>query len=288
MGKRLTLIDYIRLSTEFLERRGIDTARLDAEVLLASVLKRDRVYLYVNFDQPLEPEEIDAYRDLIVQRGRRVPVAYLIGEKEFYSRTFVVRPGVLIPRPDTEILVEHVVTWAQGRGDGPLEIVDIGTGSGAIAITLALELPQATVWATDVSDDALRIAAENVKRLDVSDRVHLLRGPWFEPLAGRRPHVVVSNPPYIPSADIPRLAPEIHHEPRLALDGGSDGLGAYRVLIPQALNVVREGGILAVEVGEGQAGAVAQLAERVGWQRIETVKDHAGIDRVVCIERGGA
>lgn len=288
MGTRLTLIDYVRLSTEFLERRGIESARLDAEVLLGHVLQRDRVYLYVHFDQPLEPDEVDAYRDLIVQRGRRVPVAYLTGEKEFYSRTFTVAPGVLIPRPDTEILVEHVVSWAQAKGQAPLEIVDIGTGSGAIAVTLALELPEATVWATDVSDQALGIASQNVKQLGVEDRVRLLRGPWFEPLRGRQVDVVVSNPPYIPSGEIGQLAPEIHHEPRLALDGGADGLTAYRVLVPRALAVVREGGILAVEVGEGQAGPVAHLAERIGWQGIEIVKDHAGIERVVCMQRGGA
>ena len=285
MGKPLTLIDYIRLSTDFLARRGIESARLDAEVLLAYVLQQDRVYLYVHFDQPLEPSEVDAYRELIVQRGRRIPVAYLTGEKEFYSRAFRVEPGVLIPRPDTEILVERVVAWAHGRG-GPLEIADIGTGSGAIAVTLALELPQAAVWATDVSDEALRVAAGNAERLGASGRVHFLHGPWVEPLDGRQFDAVVANPPYIPSAELERLAPEIRYEPRVALDGGQDGLAAYRGLVPGALKAVRPGVIAAVEVGDGQAETVAQMAERAGWQRVETVKDHAGIDRVVVMERG--
>lgn len=287
MSKRLTLIDYLRLSAEFLANKGIESARLDAEVILCHVLGKDRVYLYVHFDQPLEPSEVDAYRDLIVRRGQRVPVAYLTGEKEFFSRTFTVTPGVLIPRPDTEILVEHVITWAKGRDE--VHIADIGTGSGAIAVTLALELPHATVLATDISSDALRIAEQNARAHGVAERVRFLPGPWLAPLEGRKVDVVVSNPPYIPSKQIDTLAPEVSvHEPRLALDGGGDGLAAYRVLVPKALERVREGGLLAVEVGQGQAQAVARMAEAAGWTQADILKDHAGIDRVVSMQRGAA
>lgn len=285
MSKPHTIIEFIQRSTEFLARKGIETARLDAEVLLGHVLGKDRVYLYVHFDQPLEPAEIDAYRTLIVRRGRREPVAYIVGSKEFFSRPFTVDSSVLIPRPETELLVETVVEWAKERG--PLQIADIGTGSGAIAISLATALEHSTIWAVDVSREALRVASANAEQLGVSDRIQFLHGTWLAPLEGKVLDAVVSNPPYIPSADIDQLQPEVRaYEPRLALDGGEDGLNAYRALIPQAATMVRGGGLLAVEVGYGQAQSVAALGRASGWHLERIIPDHAGIDRVVCLRRG--
>lgn len=282
--KPRTILELVRLATQFLAQKGIASARLDAEVLLAHVLGKDRVYLYVNFDQPLESREIDAYRTLIVRRGRREPVAYLTGGKEFFSHTFTVNPHVLIPRPETEILVETVIEWAKGRG--AVVLADVGTGSGAIAVSLAAALSEATVWATDISEEALRVAERNAQAAGVSGRIRFVQGSWLDPLRGQAVDAVVSNPPYIPTDEIERLAPEIRlYEPRLALDGGRDGLDAYRVLVVEAAAVVRPGGWLAVEVGAGQAARVAAMGERAGWAVDRIVPDHAGIERVVCLRR---
>lgn len=287
MARPRTILDYLKLSADYLAGKGIPSARLDAEILLGHVLEKDRVHLYVHFDQPLQVNEVDAYRTLIARRAGRIPVAYLTGEKEFFSRSLSVRPGVLVPRPETELLIEHVVEWAKERG--PLTLVDVGTGSGAIAVTLALELPQAIVLATDVSPEALKVARANAAELGVGERVHFHLGPWLAPLRDTMVDAVVSNPPYIPSRQIETLEPEVRvHEPRLALDGGPDGLDAYRALIPQAAAQVGPGGLLALEVGAGQAESVAQLGQAAGWEWSGTYKDHAQIDRVVTMRRGDA
>lgn len=284
-AKPSTVLDFLRIASDYFAEQGIETARLDAEVLLGHVLRKDRVFLYVHFDQPLEPFEVDQYRDLVGRRARREPLAYLTGEKEFYSQTFHVTPAVLIPRPETELLVEAVLAWAMEHPG--LTIADVGTGSGAIAVTLARELPDAKLLAIDTSAEALAVAEENAKKLGVADRVRLLRGEWLAPVRGQSLDAVVSNPPYIASADIEQLEPEVRRfEPRLALDGGRDGLDAYRVLLKQAATVVRPDGAMFLEIGHDQAEAVVDLSRLSGWQTEEIISDHAGIQRIVSLRRG--
>lgn len=285
MSQPRSVLDYLNLAADFLAQKDIDSARLDAEVLLGYVLDKDRVFLYVHFDQPLEPAEVDAYRSLIARRAKREPVAYLTGKREFFSLPFRVTPSVLIPRPETEYLIEWVLAWAGDRGG--LEIVDVGTGSGAIALTLAHELRDAHLVAIDTSPEALQVAKENAAALEVAGRVRFEQGEWLNPMLGAQVDAVVSNPPYIEAAAIRELEPEVSkHEPRLALDGGADGLAAYRMIIPQAAKVVRPEGVLVLEIGVGQAEAVTSIGQAAGWELEEIVADQAGIDRVVCLRRG--
>lgn len=294
MRKQRTILELIQLAADYLAGRGIASARLDAEVLLGYTLGLDRVGLYVNFDRPLEAHEIDAYRRVIAERGKRRPVAQITGVREFYSYELKVTPDVLIPRPETELLVEIVLSYVkdlQARRPGYVpRIVDVGTGSGAIAVVLAAELPDADVWAVDCSPQALQVAEDNAARLGVSDRVTFRLGHWLQPLGlEKRFDVVVSNPPYIPSAQIDRLMPEVRlFEPRLALDGGVDGLGAYRELLPAAKHVVVPGGVVAVEVGDGQAEQVAAIGLEAGWREYVIHHDLAGKGRVVAFTQSEA
>ena len=241
------------------QRAGLEPARLEAQVLLAHALSCDRVSLYTQYDKPLKPEELARYRSMIQRRLAGEPVAYLVGEQEFWSLPFHVDPAVLIPRRDTETLIEVVLDACSER-NAELSIVDIATGSGAIAITLARELSQATVVATDVSKAALALCERNAERHQVRARVEARWGDIWAPFdQDERFDVVVANPPYIPSADIEALAPEVRCEPRLALDGGEDGLVLLRRVVAGARDYIRPGGLLAVEHGFDQAEHVARL-----------------------------
>jgi release factor glutamine methyltransferase len=218
---------------------------------------------------------------MLERRARREPLAYITGRTEFFGIAIDITPGVLVPRPETEILVEQ--TLARLKRRAPI-IADIGVGTGAIAIALATNLPDATIYATDLSRIALKVARANVKKHHLSRRVMVLKGDLLEPMADQhiRSDAIVSNPPYIPSGDIPSLQPEVsRHEPTQALDGGPDGLRAYRRLLPEARALLSESGFVAVEVGAGQASAVREIAEAAGYSRIEIVRDLAGIERVV-------
>jgi release factor glutamine methyltransferase len=276
-----TALAYLELAAKFLAGRGIASARLDAELLLAFVLGTDRVGVYLRFDRPLGLPEVDGYRALIKRRGEGEPVAHLTGTREFWSRPFGVSQDVLIPRPETELVVERALALVPTR-ERPLRVLDLGTGSGAIAVALAAELPAADVVAVDASDAALAIAERNVATAELAGRVTLLLGDWTTALpADARFDLVVSNPPYIPSDDIAALAPEVRREPRLALDGGADGLAAYRRIIPEAARVLVPGGALVLEVGAGQAPAVAELLAAHAFTSVARHADLAGIERVV-------
>jgi len=290
------LIDILRRSAAFLARNGVESARLDAEVLLANVLEMDRIQLYVQFDRPLAHDELERYRDALKRRARRMPVAYVTGCKEFMSLAFAVDTRVLVPRPDTEVLVEAVCDRLTASGiDDPI-IVDIGTGSGAIACAVSREVPGARVLATDISGDALEVAASNVASLGLEDRVFLGQGDLFEPTIGTEfahMDVLVSNPPYVPSGDIPSLAPEIsRYEPRLALDGGPDGLDFYRRIAEGVPSRLTSRGFVALEVGDGQAAWVSEMLERAGLVDLEEIRDYSGAVRAVIGSapkvRGGA
>lgn len=285
------LVDYLRLATEYLQKCGSGSPRLDAELLLAHVLGVDRVALYVNHDRPLVPDEVGAFRELLRQRGRGTPMAYILGERPFLSTSLVVSPAVLIPRPETELLVEAALAWLAEQPGASLLVADVGTGSGAIAIGIALAEPRAHVMALDVSADAARVARANVDRHDVNDRVEVVAGDLLAPLlvpprSARfrgRLDAVVSNPPYIATAELDTLPRDVReHEPRIALDGGPDGLAAYRRLIPMAGQALRPGGLLALEIGADQGEAVAALlAADDGWRDVRVEKDYAGHDRIV-------
>ena len=275
-----TIGRILKWTEQFFKEKGIESPRLDAEVLLSHILGRERIYLYVHFDEPLEPAELARYRDAINQRVQRVPVAYIIGEKEFMGLTFKVTEDTLVPRPDTEILVQAAVERLRARGEAP-RFADIGTGSGAICLSVLHFLPKAQADTVDISPAARAIAEENAAALEVADRVTFHTGDLLAPLAGQCYDAILSNPPYIPDGDIAALAPEVRlKEPRTALAGGKDGLDFYRRLTADAPAHLKDGGFLAVEIGIHQAAPVAALAVPA-FSRTEILKDYAGIERVV-------
>jgi len=276
-----TTADALRWAVRNLALAGCESPRLDVELLLAHVLGTSRTGLQLVWDRCLAPEEIRALTALVRRRAAREPLAYLTGRRPFYDLELYVAPGALVPRPETEALVEEVLAWARDRR-GPLRIADVGTGSGALAVTLARHLPGATVVATDLSAEALAVAARNVARYALDGRVTLLRTDLLAGVAGPL-DAVVSNPPYVPSGRLGELAPEIRdHEPREALDGGPDGLDVIRRLLPQAARRLGAGGLLVVEIDETQGAAAAALAhDALPGADVAVLPDLAGLDRVL-------
>ena len=279
-----TIGRLLQWSEGFFREKGIETPRLDAEVLLSHVLEKPRIYLYVHYDQPLDPGELAAYRGFVRRRAAREPVAYLLGERAFMGLAFAVSPAVLVPQPDTETLVSEAEKRLRGKSGA--RIADVGTGSGAIALSLLHALSDLTAAAVDVSSAALKVARENAARLALMDRVAFYEGDLLTPLHGQTFDAILSNPPYIPRGDIAALPPEVQAEPYLALDGGVDGLDFYRRLTREAAALLRPGGFLAVEAGRGEAAAISDMARANGWAEVEIVQDLAGIDRVVTMYRG--
>ncbi len=287
LSNRLTIKEILERTIEHFTKYEIHNPRLDAEVLLADLLGLERIQLYVRYDQPLKKDEIDQYRERIILRSKKVPVQYIVGHQEFMSLDFVVGKGVLIPRPETEHLVETVINFIKEKEmESPL-IVDIGTGSGAIAVSLAHYISNARVVGVDISPEALEIAKKNVEKHLLIDRVTFLNGSFLKPIinAGLKPQVVVSNPPYIRRNDLEKLQAEVKMEPKLALDGGIDGLDAYRQIIAQSVEIDPD--ILAFEVGFDQARDVAEMLEK-NFAEIHIIKDLAGINRVVIGKRNQA
>jgi release factor glutamine methyltransferase len=264
-------------------------ARLDAEALVLHVLRRSApgrklAWLVAHWNSPTMPGVGVEVRALVERRRAGEPIQYITGEQEFYRLPFLVTPDVLIPRPETEHLVERVIELA------PLfrkpRIADVGTGSGAIAIALAHEWPDAVITATDVSRSALDLARRNAERIGYADRIRFVEGDLLAPVQDERFDFVVSNPPYVPTADRDSLAVEVReHEPALALFAGEDGLDVYRRLIPAAFAVLEVGGFLALEIGYRQSETVAGLMSEAGFERIEFVPDLQGISRVACGQR---
>jgi release factor glutamine methyltransferase len=263
--------------------RGLASPRLDAELLVARALKLKRVDLYVRFEQPLSDAELAAVRALIERRRKNEPVAYILGEREFYGRKFAVDPRVLIPRPDTETLVEAALGLLPPAIDGErVRILDIGTGSGAIAITLAAERTDASVDAVDISPDAAAVARANAETLGVATRVTVHVGGLYEPIGAARYHLIASNPPYIRSADIAGLMADVRdHEPRLALDGGPESDRVLGPLLHGAREHLEAGGCIVAELGHDQATLARTLARSAGFESVEVRKDLSGIERVL-------
>ena len=280
-GQVWTIGSMLKWSEQYFGSHGAETPRLDAEVLLSHLLGEKRIYLYVHFDQPLTADELANYKELVKRRTSGEPVAYICGEKEFMGLAFKVTPSVLVPQPDTETLVEAAIERLRGKNSP--RITDICTGSGAIAIALAHYLPESSIVATDISADAVSIARENAETLELSERVQFVEGDLLAPLTGETFDAIVSNPPYIPGADIESLPREVRAEPRLALDGGADGLDFYRRLVGESAALLNDGGFLAVECGDTQAGAIAEMAASGGFGKEEIVRDLADKERVVVL-----
>lgn len=279
-----TIGRILKWTEQYFKDKGIESPRLDAEVLLAHVLEQQRIYLYVHFDEPLQPGELAAYREMIKKRVLRVPVAQILGEKEFMGLTFKVTADTLVPRPDTEILVQAAVDRLRAMaGEEPLRFADIGTGSGAICLSVLHYLAGTVADTVDISPAARAVAEENAASLGLADRVTFHTGDLLQPLSGISFVAILSNPPYIPEADIAKLAPEVRlKEPHTALSGGQDGLDFYRRLANEAPAMLVPGGFTAFEVGIHQAGDVADLLKANPLiDRTEILPDYAGIDRVV-------
>ncbi len=274
-----TILNWTR---QYFGEKGVENPRLDAEVLLSHILRKDRLYLYVHFDQPLEGPELTTFREAVKKRAARIPVAYIIGEKEFMGLDFKVTPAVLIPRPDTEILVETALKALEAVEEP--RILDLGTGSGAICISMLVNLPSASAVTVDISPEAIEVAKDNAQQHGVSDRLTFCQGDLLKPVQGQVFTAILSNPPYIPESDIAGLTPEVRKEPNLALVGGLDGLDFYRRIIGEGPSYLAPGGFIAMEVGIGQAQQVAQLAKKSGaFAEAQIVKDYGGIERVVVL-----
>ena len=272
-----TVLKVLTWTKGYLAEKEVENARLEAEWLLCGVLDLDRVGLYLNFDKPLTEPELARFRGMVARRARREPLQYILGSQEFMGIDFAVTPAVLIPRHDTEVLVTETM---QRAGEGS-RILDIGVGSGCIAIALARALLRAEVIGVEASPEALSLAEKNAETHGV--RVTLFQGSLFEPFPGERFDLIVSNPPYIPTADLETLQPEVRDfEPRQALDGGTDGLDFYRRIIPAAPSHLNPGGWLLLEVGIGQSEQVQGLLQKTGsFTDIFTAKDPNDIERVV-------
>jgi release factor glutamine methyltransferase len=277
--------ELLRSAVIALEAAGIESAQLDAELLLAHILGLSRTQLYAQLDRALETQAEEGFRELVSRRTGREPVAYILGHKEFYGLDFQVDRRVLIPRPETETLLEVALTIARQRG---LELMaEVGVGSGAIAVALAVNLPEVQIYAIDSSSDALEVAAENCRRHDVSDRVYLLQGDILSPLP-EPVELIVANLPYVSTAELCTLAPEItQYEPVGALDGGPDGLDQIRRLVEQAGPCLEPAGLLCLEIGATQALAVNELLRsQFPEAAVALVRDLAGLDRVVVTSTG--
>ena len=281
MEERWTIRRVVRWSADDFAARGIGSPRLDAELLVAHALGVDRVKLYMDLDRPLTADELGAIRALVQRRRRREPVAYVLGTKEFWGRRFAVSPAVLVPRPDTETLVERALALLAPDAVGP--VLDLCAGSGCIGVTLAAERPALHVDLADVSETALEVARANAASLGVADRVRAFGGDLFDALGERRGYALVAcNPPYIPLDERDALEPDVRdHEPALALFGGADGLDVVRRVLADAPARLAPGASLLLEVGAGQADAVAALVAAAGFEGVAIHVDLGGHGRVV-------
>ena len=282
MTQAWTIGSLLQWTKQYFRDKGVENPRLDADVLLSSLLGKDRVYLYVHFDQPMEQEELVKFREMVRRRAAREPVAYIVGHREFMGLEFRVSPAVLIPRPDTEVLVEAAIEQLAAVRDGM--ILDVGTGSGAILIGTLSRVAGCCGLGVDVSPAALAVARENAARLLAPGRADFTQADLF-PTESLLFDAILSNPPYVTSAEMAELAPEVRREPDLALHGGADGLDFYRRLTQGGGRYLKPGGFMALEVGAGQALAVAELGQAAGWRTEKIIPDYAGIERVLILRR---
>lgn len=292
-SKPATVVQALKGGTEILGRLGIDSARLDAEILLGIVLGGGREQIYLNYEMPLKIHDEELYRRLLLRRTRGEPIAYITGHREFWSLDFYVTSEVLVPRPETELLVEATLelikeTASRDRSVEPgakFQILDLGTGSGAIGVSLARERGDVEVWATDLSPNALAVARANAKRHGVTERIRFDQGDIFEPIKDRRVffHGVVSNPPYVRRSEMEDLPRDVRDwEPKMALDGGADGLDFHRRIIEQGHLYLMDGGFMVLEIAPDMGQEVSHLFESVGrYSKCSIHLDLAGRNRLV-------
>ncbi len=280
----MTVLEVIQRSAEFLAKRGVESPRLQVELLLAHVLKLPRMGLYLNFERVLTPAELDEVRELVRRRGQREPLQHIVGSTSFCGLELAVNKSVLVPRPETEQLAELGWEFLNARASAvagarePVAALDFGTGSGCLAITLAVKVPAAQIVAVDISENALAVARENAARHQVGDRIRFVSGDGFAAVpAGMSFDLIVANPPYIPAAEIETLEPEVRdYDPRPALNGGAQGLDFYERLAREAGAALRPGGRIMVEFGDGQAEAVRGMFERQNWVVEQVKPDYSG------------
>ena len=284
MPKIWTIGALLQWTEQFFKQKGIDTPRLDAEILLAHVMQKERIHLYAHYDEPLEKDELTAFRELVKKRASRISVAHLLGSKGFMGMDFTVTQDVLIPRPETEVLIEKVI--ASVTTNQPLTILDVGTGSGAIILGLLKYLPKATGIGADISAKALAIAEKNGTDLQLADRVQWCESDLFEKVPDRKYDWIVSNPPYLTQQDMENLQPEVEYDPPQALFGGEDGLEFYRRIAGEAWKHLTDDGHCAVEIGAGQAADVTSIFVDTGHYILQQVYDDYGkIERIIIFDR---
>lgn len=282
-----TIAKVLEWTKQYFADKGLESPRLDAEILLCSVLDCDRINLYVHFDQPLEEKELAAYRQFVARRAAHEPMAYILGERSFMHFDFKVTPHVLVPRPETELLVERVAELAPK--DREIKILDIGTGSGAIIVSLMNLLPKASGTAVDISPQALANAKMNAEKYNVDKRINFVQSDLYSKLPqGEKFDIIVSNPPYIPTKDIEGLARDVRKEPSIALDGGADGLDFYRRIIAKLQEFLKPEGFVAFEIGIYQGEAVSALCRVQGFTQTAVVNDYADIERMVFATKEGS
>ena len=302
-----TILKILNWTTDYFRSKDIDSPRIDAEILLADLLDVKRIDLYIRYDQPLNAEELAYFKSLIKRRAGKEPVAYIIGHKDFFSSEIKVTPDVLIPRPDTEILVEKTVDAIKKLKSDintPLNVIELGTGSGAVLLSVMASItetdltakddhaekknhPGVTFYGSDISLKALKVTKENIEKN--GERAFLFCGNWLSCVKKYTPffHVIMSNPPYIASGDLHRLMPDVRNfEPWLALDGGIDGLSSICAIIKQSKDILLPGGFLLLEIGFDQKDKVFAIAESMGgYNEITCTKDYAGNDRVISMRK---
>jgi len=276
-----TVQEIITATTGYLQKHGIESPRLNAEHLLAHVLGKKRIDLYLEFDRPLGDRELDPMRELMKRRATGEPLQHLLGTIEFHGRSFLCDKRALVPRHETEHLVELIAALP----DKPASVLDVGTGSGVIALTLALEWPEADVDAIDISPGALALAAENAVRLGLADRVRFIQSDLFSAVPGQYA-LIAANLPYIPAGEIQTLSREVQADPVSALDGGADGVDIIRVFLDQARSHLTPGGVVALEIGAGQADLLVEHLRLLGYKDVRVTADYAGINRFLFATHG--
>ena len=288
------IVTLLKWTTSYFKSHGIDSPRSTAEILLAHILKLKRIDLYLRYDQPLYSDELTHFKALIKRRVKREPVAYIVGVKEFWSMDFIVNRNVLIPRPDTECLVEAAMSVLhqdskQNAKDKSRRVLELGTGSGAIILALASQRTEHLFFASDRSLQAVALAQENARRHGLDKSVDFFCGDWLAPLSDDRHRfdMIISNPPYIRTRAIGRLQPEIYNfEPIVALDGDQDGLLCLRLIIDSAYRYLNPGGSLMLEIGHDQKTEVKKIVDRCGnYEKVVFKKDYSGWDRVVQMQK---
>jgi release factor glutamine methyltransferase len=281
----ITVLEVIKLSTEYLQKKGVESPRANAEILLAEILKCKRLELYLSFDKPLAENEVQIYREAIRKRGLRIPLQYIVGNVDFYGLKLIVNEQVLIPRPETELLVEKIINESDKSAN--LKILDIGSGSGNISLSISKNLPNSKVVAIDISENALAVAKQNAELNSLQERVEFkLFDIMKDDLNSLGKYdLIVSNPPYVSENDYDNLEPELkNYEPKIALSDNSDGVSFYKRIIEVSDQILNKPGKIYFELGIGQSKQVQNLFEQKGFNKITITKDYSGIDRIICGE----